>query len=172
MQNWVKWLILGVLSAIFGLFALGNAVAASIAVTLLTGILFVIAGAGQVIVGLGEAGAGHKIFTILLGLLMLVLGISFISNPLEGTVSLALLVTILLAAGGLVRLTLAFAMRQTPFFWTMLFSGALTVLLAGYILANFAGVSVALLGILLGVELIFNGAGLIAFALFLRRSRI
>lgn len=168
MTTWVKWLVLGLVTAAFGLFALGNAVAASIAVTLVTGILFIIAGAGEIVVSFGEAGAGHKILGLLLGVIMVLLGISFISNPLEGTVSLALVVTILIAAGGAIRLFLAFAMRQTPFFWTMLLSGALSVLLAGYILANFAAASVALLGILLGIELLFNGAGLIAFAFFLR----
>jgi uncharacterized membrane protein HdeD (DUF308 family) len=168
MQNWVRWLLMGILSAVFGLLALGNAVAASIAVTLVTGVLFVIAGAGQIWIGVGEAGTGHKIFAVLLGVLMVVLGISFIKNPLEGTISLALLVTILIAAGGAIRLMLSLAMRQTPFFWSMLLSGALSVLLAGYILANFAAVSVALLGILLGIELLFSGAGLITFALFLR----
>ena len=50
----------------------------------------------------------------------------------------------------------------------MLISGALSILLAGYILANFARASVNLLGILLGIELLFNGAGLIVLAFFLR----
>lgn len=46
------------------------------------------------------------------------------------------------------------------------------MLLAGYILANFAATSTALLGILLGIELLFSGAGMIAFALFLRRRQV
>jgi len=55
-------------------------------------------------------------------------------------------------------------------FWPMLLSGALSVLLAGYILANFFDIAPQLLGILLGVELLFNGAGLVALALFLRTA--
>ena len=55
-------------------------------------------------------------------------------------------------------------------FWPMLISGAASVLLAGYILANFFEVAPQLLGILLGVELLFNGAGLIALAIFLRSA--
>ena len=172
MNTWVKWLGLGLLTALFGVLALGDAVAASVAVTLVTGILFVIAGAGQIIVGLGEPAGGHRIISVLLGIVMVLLGISFIKNPLEGTMSLALVVTILIAAGGIIRLFLAFAMRQTPYFWTGLLSGALSVLLAGYILANFAATSTSLLGILLGIELLFSGAGMIAFALFLRRRQV
>lgn len=171
MSNWIKWLALGILSVVFGLFALGNAVAASLAVTVVTGLLFLAAGGIQVAVGLSEPGTGRKVFSVLMGVLMLLLGVSFVANPLEGVVSLALLVTIMLAASGVLRLVLAWGMQATQFFWPMLASGALSVLLAGYIVANFATASVSLLGILLGVELLFNGAGLIALAFFVKAYR-
>jgi uncharacterized membrane protein HdeD (DUF308 family) len=171
MKPWVKWMVLGVLSVLFGLFCLGNAVAASMAVTTVTGALLLVAGVFQIAAGFGDAGFGSKAMSFLLGALLAFLGISFLFNPLQGMISLALLVTILLAANGMVRLVLAFRMRATRFFWPMLISGALSVLLAMYILANFATASVTLLGILLGVELLFNGAGLIALAFFLRSAR-
>jgi len=167
MQPWLKWLLVGVLSVVLGIAALGNAVAASVAVTLVTGLFFVLAGVLQIGLSL-QGGADHRVLQIALGALMLLLGVSFVGNPLQGTVSLALVVTILLAGSGILRLALAWAMRATQYFWGMLISGALSVALAGYILANFAAASVALLGLLLGVELIFNGAGLIVLGLFLR----
>ncbi|MGS4945125.1 HdeD family acid-resistance protein [Meridianimarinicoccus sp. RP-17] len=167
MALWTKWLILGIASVVFGIFALGNAVAASIAVTLVTGLLLMVAGGVQIWLAMGEDGA-RKVWSLVLGAVTLLLGLSFMVNPLGGTVSLAILVTVLLVAGGVVRLVLAWAMRDTRFFWPMLLSGALTVLLAAYILANFAAVSLALMGILLGVELLFNGAGLIVLALFVK----
>jgi len=167
MALWTRWLLLGIASVVFGILALGNAVAASIAVTLVTGLLLAVAGGVQVWLAFGED-RGRKLWSLILGAVTLLLGLSFMVNPLGGTVSLAILVTVLLAAGGIVRLALAWAMRATRFFWPMLLSGALTVLLAGYILANFAAVSLSLLGILLGVELLFNGAGLIVLALFVK----
>ena len=51
----------------------------------------------------------------------------------------------------------------------MLISGALSVLLAGYIWANFETASISILGIMLGIELLFNGWGLIVMGLFARR---
>lgn len=169
MSSWMKWLGLGILLILFGLFALNHAVLTSLAVTTVVGALFIIGGAMQALAGFGETGAVHKFFSVALGVLMAVLGGSFLSDPLAGTLSLALLVTIFIAAGGVLRLVFAFRLRAEPTFWVMLLSGALSVLLAGYILAN-PGVSVALLGILLGIELIFSGAGLIALALFLRKT--
>ncbi len=170
MKQWVKWLLLGILSVVFGVFVLGNAVAASIAVTTVTGIMFAVSGGFQIFAGFGAEGFGSKLMSIGLGILMLFLGGSFVFNPLEGTISLALLVTILLAAGGVLRIITAYRMKDTAFFWPMLISGAASVLLAAYILANFAAASVQLLGILLGIELLINGAGLIVMAFFLRTA--
>lgn len=171
MKTWMRWLIVGVLSVLFGLFVLANPVAASIAVTTLAGILFAISGGIQLFAGFGEEGGMSKWLGIGLGLLMLFLGMSLMFHPLEGMISLAALVTILIAASGIMRLITALQMRETPFFWPMLLSGALSVLLAGYILANFAEIAPSLLGILLGIELLFNGAGLIALAFFLRTAK-
>ncbi|MCB1512683.1 MAG: DUF308 domain-containing protein, partial [Hyphomicrobiaceae bacterium] len=113
----------------------------------------------------------NKLFSIALGALMVLVGASFLFNPLSGVISLALLVVIMLAASGAVRIVFSWRMKETPFYWPMLISGALSVLLAAYILANFATASTQLLGILLGVELIFNGAGLIVLGFFIRNIR-
>jgi uncharacterized membrane protein HdeD (DUF308 family) len=171
MKVWVKWLILGLLSVVFGVFVLANPVAASVSVTVLAGILFLMSGGVQVFAGFGEERLFGKVLGVGLGVLMLLLGLSLIWHPLEGVISLTLLVAIMFAASGVTRLITAFHMRETPFFWPMLLSGALSVLLAGYIFANFATVAPGLLGLLLGIELLFNGAGLIVLAFFLRTAK-
>ncbi|SFU15086.1 HdeD family acid-resistance protein [Sedimentitalea nanhaiensis] len=171
MKTWVKWLILGILSIAFGLFVLANPVAASIAVTTLAGIMFAVSGGIQLVAGFGEESTGAKLMGIALGVLMLFLGVSLMFHPLQGVISLTLLVAILFLASGIARVITSFQMRDTLFFWPMLLSGALSVLLGGYILANFATVAPSLLGILLGIELLFNGAGLMALAFFLRTAR-
>ena len=171
MKDWLKLLLLGALSLAFGVFVLGNTMMASLAVTTLAGVLFLISGSFQVIAGLtGDTGA-PRIFAVVLGALMAFLGLSFLAHPLEGMISLTLLVLLLLAASGGVRLVLASRMKATPFFWPMLWSGALSVLLAAYIATNFAAASVSLLGILMGIELLFNGAGMIVMAFFVRAIR-
>lgn len=171
MKMWVKWLIAGVLSVAFGLFVLANPIEASIAVTTLAGILFALTGGIQMFAGFGQDGTFAKLLGIGLGVLMLLLGFSLMFRPLEGVVSLALLVTILFAASGIARLVASFQMRETQFFWPMLISGAFSVLLAGYITSEFYIIAPKLLGLLLGIELVFNGFGLIILALFLKAGK-
>lgn len=168
MKPWVKWLLLGALSIAFGLFVLANPAAASVAVTLIAGVMFLVGGSFQTVVGFYETGLGARLLGVGLGVLMLLLGVSLVFHPLQGVISLAMVVTILLAATGITRLVLSFQMRRTAYFWPMLLSGAVSVLLAGYIAANFFEIAPGLLGLLLGIEMLFNGAGLVVLAFFLR----
>lgn len=170
MKPWLIWLILGIISVLFGVIALGNAFAASVAVTLLTGSLFLISGVFQIAAGFREQKRANKLFAVLVGLLGLFVGISLLLHPLEGMISLTLLVALLLAAAGVARLVFAYRMRETSFFWPMLISGALAVLLAGYIFANFGMATMSLLGLLVGVELLLNGGALIVWAFYLRMA--
>ncbi|WP_108261157.1 HdeD family acid-resistance protein [Mangrovicoccus ximenensis] len=169
MKTWLKWLLVGAVSVAFGILALSNTVIASVSVTILTAILLSVAGVFQIIAGLTESGMGNKIWNVILGAMLLFLGVSFWTNPLEGTISLALLVTIFIAAGGVLRMVLAWQMRKSQYFWAMLVSGAASILLAALIFADFAALSVQVLGIFLGIELLFSGFSLIVLAFFLRR---
>lgn len=171
MKDWLKWLLLGVLSIAFGIFVLGAPVVASVAVTLTTGILFLVSGGAQIVGGFTAEGVMTKIFGVLLGVLMVFVGWSFLSHPLAGTLSLATVVMILFLVTGVARILWSFQMRGTGFFTPMLLSGLLTLALAIYLFAN-ASVALAasLLGILLGIELLLNGIGLVFMGLFLRSN--
>ncbi|NIZ60281.1 hypothetical protein DL239_04755 [Sedimentitalea sp. CY04] len=166
MSDSAKWMLLGALSLVFSILVLGNTVIATMAVTTLTGAMLMVSGVFQVVGGVtSDESMGSKLFGILMGLLMGVLGTNFLFNPLEGAISLTMLILILLAASGIVRLVFAWKLRSTGYFWPMILSGAISVLLAGYIWTNFAAASLTFLGIMLGIELMMNGFGLIVIGL-------
>lgn len=171
MPNWKTWVAIGVLTFIFGLLALGNAVATSLAITVLLGTLFIVAGAAKLWAGFSGLDHENRVFSMIWGLISLMIGISFVANPMDGTVSLTLVITFFLLISGVVRLLMSWRMRESRLFWMLLLSGAVTVLLGGYILGNFAAISLSLLGLLLGIELLVDGAALVGFGLFLRKFR-
>ncbi|MBE1283739.1 MAG: hypothetical protein GJ676_10555 [Rhodobacteraceae bacterium] len=171
MSDWLKWLLLGLLSIVFGVIVLGNTVVASLAVATLTGALLLASGIFQVVGGFSVEGTGNKILSFLMGAVMLFLGWSFLAHPLQGVISLSMLVLILFMAGGIARVILSFQMRGTQFFWPTLISGILSMILAGVIWSNASAEPawlLHLLGILLGIEMLFNGLGLVFMALFVR----
>ncbi|NRB18829.1 MAG: DUF308 domain-containing protein [Rhodobacteraceae bacterium] len=168
----MKWILLGALSLFFSILVLGNTVIATMAVTTLTGAMLMVAGVFQVIGGFSSTDSmASKIFTILMGLLLGFLGTNFLFNPLQGAISLTMLVLILLLSSGVVRLIFAWRMRSTGYFWPMILSGAISVLLAGYIWTNFVAASLTFLGIMLGIELMMNGFSLIVIGLSGRSQR-
>ncbi|WP_170418421.1 HdeD family acid-resistance protein [Ruegeria atlantica] len=173
MSDWVKWLLLGLLSIAFGIFVLGAPVVASVAVTVVTGVLLLISGALQVVGGFTVEGTGNKILSLIMGAVMLFLGWSFLDHPLQGTLTLATVILILFMAGGIARVILSFQMKGTQFFWPTMISGILSIVLAG-IIWTYVGsdpqVLLSILGIFLGIEMLFNGFGLVFMAFFIKNA--
>ncbi|MEM7090470.1 MAG: DUF308 domain-containing protein [Pseudomonadota bacterium] len=173
MSDWVKWLLLGLLSIAFGIFVLGAPVVASVAVTVVTGVLLLIMGGFQIVGGFTVEGAGNKILSLIMGAVMLFLGWSFLDHPLQGTLTLAVVMLILFMAGGIARVILSFQMRGTQFFWPTMISGILSIVLAGLIwtyVGSEPSVLMSILGIFLGIEMLFNGFGLVFMAFFVKNA--
>jgi len=168
MNEWVKWLLLGLLSVVFGVVVLGAPFVASLAITTLTGILLLISGVLQIMSGFSTEGFANKLLAWLMGLVMGFLGWSFLSNPLAGVLTLTTIVLILLAASGIVRIILSMQMRGTQLFWPTLISGVVSLGLAIYVWGTPG--SIAFIGIILGVEMLFNGFGLIFMAFHVKNA--
>jgi uncharacterized membrane protein HdeD (DUF308 family) len=113
MSDSLKWILLGLLTIVFGVVVLGNTVVASLAIATLTGTMLLAGGIMQFIGGFSVEGMGAKAFTWLTGAMMAFLGWSFLSHPLAGMISLSVLILILLAAGGIARIIYSFRMRGT-----------------------------------------------------------
>ncbi|WP_417629082.1 HdeD family acid-resistance protein [Pararhodobacter aggregans] len=163
-------LIVGVVLVIGGVLALANPFAASLAVTTLVGMVLIVAGVLQSWVAITGAGVPHRIWTGFVGLLGLLAGVSLIANPLAGVVSLTLLVGIVFLLTGAVRLGMAWRLRETPLFWFLLLSGAASVLIGFLVVTDIGAAATSLLGLLLGIQLLADGIGLIALGLIARRS--
>lgn len=169
MKRSTWWMIGGLLSLIGGVLALLNPFAGSLAAVALAGWAFLILGLLQIIAVFTAHGAGSKIWFGLLGLVSTYLGISLFSNPLAGVLTLALAVALLLIISGVTRLIASFEFRGTTAFWLLLLSSAISILLGCMILSDYPMSAMSILGILLGVELIFSGISLISLSGFAKR---
>ncbi|MGL4311962.1 MAG: HdeD family acid-resistance protein [Paracoccaceae bacterium] len=165
MKNWFLWLIAGIISVIGGFFALTNPLAATLTAELLAGYMFIAVGILTVISAFGDQGWGGRIVSILLGIAILLLGISLVKNPLEGALSLTLLVGILMVVLGIFRLVLGLGARSRNVRWILFLAGGLSLLLGFMILSNFPQSAAVVLGMFLAIELLSNGVSLIVLAL-------
>jgi len=131
------WIVaFGVLLSICGIVALGSVFTATVASVFVVGIMMMVAGIGEIIEGFAMKTWGKFFLWILLGAMYVVAGLVTINNPLLASAVLTLILGAGLAASGIVRIVLAFQMKEgTPWIWVAL-SGVVTTLLGAMILAK------------------------------------
>ena len=105
----------------------------------------------------------------LLGALYIVAGFVTFENPLLAATVLTLMLGVALIVSGFLRIFLAMQMTELVPWAKVALSGVITVLLGGMILAQWPVSSLYVLGILLGVDLVFAGIGWIGMGLALKR---
>jgi uncharacterized membrane protein HdeD (DUF308 family) len=166
------WIIaLGVVYSIAGFIALGSVAMATVATVFIVGIMMLLAGVAEIISAFQVKSWGKFVLWILLGILYVVAGFATFENPLLAAAILTLVLGVSLIVSGIMRIVLAFGMKQgMPWMWIVL-SGVITFLLGAIILAHWPVSSVYVLGLFLGIDLVFAGAGWIGLGLGLRRHR-
>lgn len=164
------FIILGALMVLGGVLALGNPFAASLAVTTLVGIFLLIGGAGQLWAAFSTPDDAYRMLHGFLGLMTLILGVMLTADPVAGTLSLTLIVGLLFLLNGTGRLGIAYRMGRSRYFWLLLVSGALSALIGVLVLGNIASAATSVLGILLGIQLLAEGAALIALGVIARQG--
>jgi uncharacterized membrane protein HdeD (DUF308 family) len=163
------WIVaLGALFVIAGFVALGSVMLATVVTVTYVGFMMLFAGVVEV-VGAFQMKSWSKFFVwIALGVLYALAGFFTVDNPLLVAGALTLLLGAAMVATGLVRIYLAFQMKEgSPWTWVVV-SGVITALVGLMILVHWPVSGLYVLGVFLGVDLIFAGAGWISVGLTLR----
>jgi uncharacterized membrane protein HdeD (DUF308 family) len=171
MKHWFILLIAGIAAVAGGVLALFNPIAATITATTIVAWMFLFMGAMQIVAAFGEMGLGTRIWTAALGALAIVIGGWILTNPIAGTLALTWTIGVLFLVEGIVKLVLAFVTRRSPYFWAMLLSGAISVVLGGMILGRFPATALTIPGILLAVDLISTGVALVALGMHMKGAK-
>jgi uncharacterized membrane protein HdeD (DUF308 family) len=165
--HWRLFLFQGAVMMVLGVIAICAPVAATIAVDIYVGWLLLISG----VVGLIAIVATHHLHAFLWSLvtaaLSVVIGVLLIRKPIEGAVSLTLVLTAFFIAEGVFQTGVALASRQVmgrTWGW-MLMSGIADLLLAGIIILGWPGTAIWALGLLVGVNLLTSGCAVVSAAL-------
>jgi uncharacterized membrane protein HdeD (DUF308 family) len=164
------WIVaLGVVYVIVGFIALGSVVTATAASVLVVGIMMVIAGVAEIINAFQVKTWGKFFLWLILGALYVVAGFVTFENPVLAALVLTLMLGAILAASGIMRIIVAFSMKEgTPWIWAVV-SGIVTLLLGLIILARWPVSSLYVLGLFLGIDLVVAGACWIGIGLGLRQ---
>ncbi|WP_020559881.1 HdeD family acid-resistance protein [Thiofilum flexile] len=156
-SSWYWYVIAGIVLLIGGFMGIARPMLASLTVEVMTAIFFIVGGILQAIQLFRANRSSSFIWSLLLGVLFIILGIALLKNPLAGLVSLTIVAGSLIGASGIVKIIYAFQLRPLAGWVWMLISGMISLLLAIMIFTNIAVSAAITLGILLSVELISSG---------------
>ena len=150
---------LGILLLLAGLFVLGNAVLATIVSVVFLGWIAIGSGVVSLVGAFVRRASGVSWSAALGGAVLIVLGVVIVRDPLAGAAALTLLAGALFLAVGVTRL---FAAAQVPEARTLLIvSGLLSIALGLIVLFNLSVAVPSLLGLLLGIQIVVEGATLL-----------
>ena len=147
----------GILTIIFGLFAIASPLVSGLAVAMLVGIALLAAGVSMTLYAFQAPSLGKGILKFLFGALTLLVGIAMLAQPGLALAKLTLLLGIYFFLDGVMTLIVAFNVKPEPGWGWMTFNGAVTVALAWMILKGWPVSGAWAIGILVGVRLLFSG---------------
>jgi uncharacterized membrane protein HdeD (DUF308 family) len=168
-SQWGYFVALGVLSVLLGSAALILVVSATVASILMLGFFVVVTGVAEIVMGVRARTWGRFFLWVLAGAVYVIAGALAIAQPLMAAAFFTLVLGAGLIATGLVRLWVGFELPAGQPSGMVMFSGAITTALGILIVIGWPANSLYILGLMLGIDLIFNGWGWIGFGLFLRR---
>jgi uncharacterized membrane protein HdeD (DUF308 family) len=145
---------------------------AGIAATIILGWLFLIGGIAGLVSTFGARQAPGFAWSLLSALVAVIAGGVLLWNPLAGLVTLTYVLIAYFIVDGILIIILAVTHRRAlsgRWEW-MLINGIIDLVLAAVIISGLPGSVVWALGLLVGIDLVFGGASLIAMAMAARRA--
>jgi uncharacterized membrane protein HdeD (DUF308 family) len=123
----------------------------------LDGHRLVIAGVAQTIHAFAARSWGGFFWGLLVGLLYLAAGIVMWLNPIAGVVTLTVFLAAVLVVDGIFRSILAFQIRPRAGWFWLLLGGIVGIVLGLMIWQQLPSSALSVLGLLLGINLVFSG---------------
>jgi uncharacterized membrane protein HdeD (DUF308 family) len=163
--HWKLFLAEGVFLIILGLIAIlvphffTVAIVASLGWILLFGGTFLVT---RALLFFRMPGFGLWLF---MGILQFVIGYLFLSQPLEGILTLTLLMTLFFVLEGVAKISFAIMMHPLAHWGYVLFSGLTALILALVVWMGWPGTADWLLGLLFGINMFFGGWSLVNISL-------
>jgi uncharacterized membrane protein HdeD (DUF308 family) len=169
-RHWGWMLALGILWIILGSLAIIMPFAATLAFELVLGGLLAFGGIAQVIQAFGCRGWRGFAMHLLGGILALVIGVFFLFFPIQGVLTVTLLLGAYFLAAGAFKIVTAIQHRTVRNWGWVMFSGLLSIAIGLVIWFAWPGSAIWVLGILVGVEFIFTGWSMVMLALSARHG--
>ena len=170
-KRYSTWYLLeGVFLVIAGVLALVFPYIASVTLVLLVAWILIISGVLQAIGLIGAKEVPHFWLQLISAVLAIVIGVMLLRNPNAGLLVMTILLIVFFIVEGFSKIIFALNIRPVTGWVFVLLSGVIGILLGAYLWSNMPLSSEWVLGVLLGIQLICEGAALAFLAWMIRSS--
>ena len=150
------FLFMGSALIILGTIAIGSAEIMTLVSVMLLGWLLLFGGLFEVVHGFARRAWGGFFINLMGGLLYAVTGILMISHPGLAAATLTLMIAMLLVVAGTFRIVVAFSTPIHHRGWLIL-NGVVSLLFGIYILSTWPASGLVIIGLFIGIDMIFDG---------------
>jgi uncharacterized membrane protein HdeD (DUF308 family) len=169
-SHWIWLLVFGILLTICGVAAVifpALTILTTFAATVVLGIALMVAGIATIIAAFWAGKWSGMLVQLLVGILYLVVGYMITEKPLQSAAALTLFVAAFCIVVGIFRVVATLVLRFPYWGWSLL-NGMITFLLGVVIYRQFPASAIWLLGLLIGLEMLFHGWTWIMLSLAVR----
>jgi uncharacterized membrane protein HdeD (DUF308 family) len=167
-RNWGWFLALGICLILLGTVALGSSVFFTLASVVLFGWLLLVGGILEAVHAFWRKQWSGFFIDLLTGILYVVVGFMVVANPGATAITLTLLIALFLMFGGVFRIVTAIILTYHHRAWLLL-HGVINLLLGIAIWHQWPLSGLWVIGLFIGIDMIFNGWSLVMLALTARK---
>ena len=173
-DHWRMFLAEGIVLLVLGAVAIVAPPLAGVATTIILGWLFLVGGIIGLVSTFGARQAPGFAWSLLSALVAVIAGVVLLWNPVQGLITLTYVLIAFFIVDGVLIIALAITHRRAlsgRWEWMMV-NGIIDLVLAAVIITGLPGTLFWALGLLVGIDLVFGGASLIAMALAARKASL
>jgi uncharacterized membrane protein HdeD (DUF308 family) len=164
---WWAFLVLGLVSVLVGLLAISSAFVATMASVVVFGVLLLVEGVSEVVHAVMVRNWRGFALHLLAATLYLLVGLFLLEDPVRAAAVVTLLISASFFVGGLLRIVFSLAVRFPAWGWVLL-TGAVDLILGIFLWTHWPEASLWLIGLLVGIDLLFHGWSWLFLALSVR----
>jgi len=167
------WYVLGgILSIFVGFYAMNRPGLATLAITQVVGIIALASGIVLFFAAIFGKARQHRLLDFFSAILRILVGLLLLGNILKGVLILTLVLGSVFIVEGLFGVVLGLKLRgKNPAWGWVVFSALASLVLGGMLIAQFPSSALWAIGLLFGINCIFNGFALMMYGTALPKAQ-